>query len=118
MARGWWSAKIHRTWTYLHAGVSVAERSELASWLNPAQVALFDAMPAGDRRHGLDVVADLRRSGATDVDLLVAGLLAWVFRIKGEVPRAIVFGLLFYFITIYKNQHLVEKIYILRLRNE
>jgi hypothetical protein len=75
LARGWWSAKIHRTWTYLHAGVSVAERSELASWLNPAQVALFDAMPAGDRRHGLDVVADLRRSGATDVDLLVAGLL-------------------------------------------
>jgi hypothetical protein len=75
LARGWWSAKIHRTWTYLHAGVSVAERSDLDSWLNPAQVALFDGMPAADQRHGLDVVAALRRSGGTDADLLVAGLL-------------------------------------------
>jgi hypothetical protein len=32
-------------------------------------------MPAGDQRHGLDVVAHLRRAGATDPDLLVAGLL-------------------------------------------
>jgi hypothetical protein len=38
-------------------------------------VALFDAMPVGDRRHGLDVVAALRGAGPADPDLLVAGLL-------------------------------------------
>jgi hypothetical protein len=32
-------------------------------------------MPAGDRRHGLDVVAYLRKAGADEPDLLVAGLL-------------------------------------------
>ena len=75
MARGWWSAKVHRTWTYLHAAVTAGERKELASWLSPAQIGLFDTMPAGDRRHGLDVVAHLRNAGAAEPDLLVAGLL-------------------------------------------
>ncbi len=32
-------------------------------------------MARADRRHGLDVVADLRRRGADDADLLIAGLL-------------------------------------------
>ena len=32
-------------------------------------------MPAADRRHGLDVVAWLRGRGATDTDLILAGLL-------------------------------------------
>lgn len=41
----------------------------------PAQMALFDGMTAPDRRHGLDVVADLRSAGSTDRDLLAAGLL-------------------------------------------
>ena len=37
---------------------------------------LFDGMPAADRRHGLDVVAALRAGpGASDHDLLIAGLL-------------------------------------------
>ncbi len=44
-------------------------------WLTPAQLALFDRMQVADRRHGLDVVAGLRKAGATDPDLLVAGLL-------------------------------------------
>jgi hypothetical protein len=43
--------------------------------LTPAEAELFDAMPVADRRHGLDVVAELRAGGATDPDLLVAGLL-------------------------------------------
>ncbi len=51
------------------------ERAELAAWLSPAQLGLFDTMPAADRRHGLDVVATLRSSGAPDPDLLLAGLL-------------------------------------------
>ena len=32
-------------------------------------------MPVADRRHGLDVVAWLRRAGASDPELLLAGLL-------------------------------------------
>ena len=51
------------------------ERASLAAWLRPEELALFDAMHVADRRHGLDVVAGLRRSGVTDRDVLAAGLL-------------------------------------------
>jgi hypothetical protein len=47
----------------------------LNDWLAPSQLALFDGMRVPDRRHGLDVVAALRTGGASDADLLVAGLL-------------------------------------------
>jgi hypothetical protein len=73
--RRWWAAKIKRTREYVRAGVSSAERNELAAWLTPAQLALFDRMQVADRRHGLDVLAALRSARATDPDLLVAGLL-------------------------------------------
>jgi len=75
LARGWWEAKIRRTWIYLHPGVADSERADLDRWLTAAQLALFDSMPAPDRRHGLDVAAYLRAAGTADVDLLVAGLL-------------------------------------------
>jgi hypothetical protein len=75
LARGWWSAKVHRTWAYLHASVGGDERSDLNLWLAPAQLKLFDSMAVGDRRHALDVVAALRRAGTDDPDLLLAGLL-------------------------------------------
>ena len=51
------------------------ERAGLATWLSPAELALFDAMHPADRRHGLDVVATLRMEGVDDRDVLVAGLL-------------------------------------------
>jgi hypothetical protein len=54
--------------------VAPGERAELVGWLTPAQLALFDGMPAADRRHGLDVVGRLRARGADDRDLLLAGL--------------------------------------------
>lgn len=86
-----------------------AERAALDGWLTPAQVALFERMHVADQRHGLDVVATLRRDGATDHDLLVAGLLhdagkgatgvwprvayslgqaygAWIWRAAGAIP--------------------------------
>ena len=47
----------------------------LAAWTTPAEAALFDAQHVADRRHGLDVVAYLRRAGVTDRDVLAAGLL-------------------------------------------
>jgi hypothetical protein len=55
--------------------VSPVERRTLAAWTTPAELALFDAMHVADRRHGLDVVAYLRRAGVTDRDVLAAGLL-------------------------------------------
>jgi hypothetical protein len=73
--RSWWAAKLRRTRKYIGARVSRAERQALAGWLTTDQLELFDRMPASDGRHGLDVVAALRRTGATDSDLLVAGLL-------------------------------------------
>jgi hypothetical protein len=55
--------------------VSAEERRSLAAWARPAELELFDAMHVADRRHGLDVVAYLRRAGVTDRDVLAAGLL-------------------------------------------
>jgi hypothetical protein len=89
--------------------VSLQERNGLAASLTPAQLELFDAMHAADRRHGLDVAATLRADGVTDLDALVAGLLhdagkgdtgvwprvafalgqrygRWVWRVTGVVP--------------------------------
>jgi hypothetical protein len=55
--------------------VAAEERTELATWLTPAHLALFDSMHLADRRHGLDVVAALRREGVGEPDVLLAGLL-------------------------------------------
>ncbi len=75
MARGWWAARIRRTRIYFHPEVGADERSALEAWVTPAQLRLFDAMHPADRRHGLDVVVALREAGATERDLLLAGLL-------------------------------------------
>ena len=83
MAGQWWAAKIRRTWAYSHATVSVAEREELAGWLSPRQLRLFDWMHVADRRHGLNVVVYLRAEGVEDADLLMAGLL----HDSGKGPR-------------------------------
>ncbi len=71
----WWASKVRQARAHVTARVAPAERADLAAWLTPSELALFDSMPPADRRHGLDVVANLRALGATDHDLLVAGLL-------------------------------------------
>ena len=71
----WWTGKIRRVRAYSHASVSAAEREELAEWLSPRQLRLFDWMHISDRRHGLNVVAYLRAQGVEDPELLMAGLL-------------------------------------------
>jgi hypothetical protein len=91
------------------ARVTPAERAAIDAWTTPAQRRMFDAMHVADRRHGLDVVATLRRSGVDDPDVLLAGLLhdagkgdtgvwprvayslgqawgAWVWRVASYVP--------------------------------
>ncbi len=71
----WWADKARQTIAHLRAQVSPAERASLAAWLEPAELALFDGMHVADRRHGLDVVAWLRRDGCSDPEVLAAGLL-------------------------------------------
>ncbi|HEV2006568.1 MAG TPA: hypothetical protein VGQ85_08145 [Candidatus Limnocylindrales bacterium] len=72
---GWWAGKVRQTRRHLTARVSPRERQDLAAWLRPAELAIFDGMHIADRRHGLDVVATLRVDGVTDPEVLVAGLL-------------------------------------------
>ena len=60
---------------HLQARVAPAERADLEAWTSSGQRALFDSMHVADRRHGLDVVRSLRADGATDPDVLIAGLL-------------------------------------------
>jgi hypothetical protein len=72
---GWWSRKVRQFREHLSARVGPAERARLRTWLSPEQLAVFDAMTVADRRHGLDVVAELRRRGVDDLDVLRAGLL-------------------------------------------
>ena len=71
----WWAGKVRQFRSHVRARVRPEERAGLATWLTPAQLALFDSMHIADRRHGLDVVATLRNERVADDDLLVAGLL-------------------------------------------
>jgi len=70
----WWARKARQLGRHVVARVRPVERAALAEWLTPAQLALFDGMPAADRRHGLDVVGALRAAGVSDPDVLQAGL--------------------------------------------
>ncbi len=86
----WWAGKLRQARSHLRAQVLSAERAELAAWLSPAQLAIFDAMTVADRRHGLDVVAALRIAGVEASDALVAALIHDAG--KGEtgfVPRVV-----------------------------
>ena len=72
----WWAGKARQFLRHLTGRVTPAERAALATWLEPAQIGLFDAMHSADQRHGLDVVAALRTAGHDgDPELLLAGLL-------------------------------------------
>ncbi len=73
-SRSWWASKARQFGRHLVARVTPAERAGLATWVTPAQLALFDGMPVADRRHGLDVLERLRALGSDDPDLLLAGL--------------------------------------------
>ena len=79
LSRSWWASKARQLGRHLVARVAPTERAELAGWLTPPQLALFDGMPVADRRHGLDVLERLRAPGtdapgSDDRDLLLAGL--------------------------------------------
>jgi hypothetical protein len=71
----WWAHKIRQFRDHIRASVDPGDRAALEAWLTPGQLALFDSMTVGDRRHGLDVVDALRRAGVADREVLLAGLL-------------------------------------------
>lgn len=71
----WWANKVRQARRHLTARVAARERDEIAGWLTPEQLGVFDAMHVSDRRHGLDVAAALRAGGERDLEVLVAGLL-------------------------------------------
>lgn len=71
----WWAAKVRQARSYAGAHVRESDRANLAAWLTPAQLRVFDAMHVADRRHGLEVVGHLRADGVDDPDVLVAGVL-------------------------------------------
>src|SRR5258705_2448056 len=86
----WWAGRVRQFLAHVRARVVSGERDELATWLGPSQLALFDTMHVADRRHGLDVVATLRAERVTDTDLLVAGLLHDAGKDKtGVWPRVV-----------------------------
>jgi hypothetical protein len=60
---------------HLRARVSPDEDAFVRRVLPDDAVALFDAMPVADQRHGLDVAERLLASGQRDPDLLAAALL-------------------------------------------
>ncbi len=72
---GWWAGRVRQFARHVTGRVTKSERAKLSGWLTPAQLDLFDRMHRADQRHGLDVVAALRRAGHADADLLMAGLL-------------------------------------------
>ncbi len=72
---GWWAGKVRQFGRHVTGRVAPAERAALAGWLTLAQMDLFEDMHRADQRHGLDVVASLRRAGHEDLELLLAGLL-------------------------------------------
>jgi hypothetical protein len=87
---GWWAGKVRQTKRYVLARVPARERGDVAAWLSPAQLALFDGMHVADRRHGLDVVAALRDAGVDEPEVLLAGLLHDAGKgDTGLVPRVI-----------------------------
>jgi hypothetical protein len=75
MSLHWWAGRTRQFGRYVTGRVTDGERQALDTWLTPAQLALFDEMHRADKRHGLDVVATLRRAGHSEPDLLIAGLL-------------------------------------------
>ena len=91
----WWASRTRQFRAHVRARVAPAERAGLEAWTSTGQRAMFDLMHVADKRHGLDVVASLRADGATDPDVLIAGLLHDAG--KGDTgvgPRTALAGLL------------------------
>jgi len=75
MAPSGMRGRVRQFFTYLTARVRADEEVVPRALLSPAAFDLYAVMPVADRRHALDVLAQLRRSGVSDPDVLTAALL-------------------------------------------
>jgi hypothetical protein len=75
MAASGMRSRVRQFVSHVTARVSVDEELQARALLSPVAFELFAAMPVADRRHALDVLAELRGSGVTDPDVLTAALL-------------------------------------------
>lgn len=67
--------RVAQAFGHVTARVDEADRALVDRTLPKAAVALWEAMPVADRRHGLDVARRLLALGIADDDLIAAGLL-------------------------------------------
>ena len=70
--------------------------SYLVKFINPTELSAFYPYPAITTSGELPILFRV----APFVCLVVAGLLAWLSTKKGDIPRIVVFGVLFFFLTI------------------
>src|SRR5258706_13539642 len=68
------------------APLTTEERVEVARWLPPSALPLFQTMSAADQRHSLRVCQGLQARGCMDKDMLAAALLHDVGKAGGCVP--------------------------------
>ncbi len=68
------------------APLSAEEHLQVARWLPPSALPLFQTMSPADQRHSLRVCQGLLARGCADKDLLAAALLHDVGKAQGRVP--------------------------------
>lgn len=68
------------------APLSAMEEREVARWLPPEALPLFQSMSPADQRHSLRVCQGLQARGCQDEDMLAAALLHDVGKAGGRVP--------------------------------
>src|SRR5947207_4490533 len=78
--RMWLHTVVYRLWQVRQqlgfvAPLTTEERVEVACWLPPSALPLFQTMSAVDQRHSLRVCRGLQARGCTDKDMLAAALL-------------------------------------------
>lgn len=68
------------------APLSAIDWEEVAHWLSPSALALFQTMSVADQQHSLRVCRGLEARGSSNKDLLAAALLHDVGKAQGRVP--------------------------------
>src|SRR5712671_416806 len=90
--RTWLHTIVYRLWQVRQqlgfvAPLTAEERVEVARWLPPSALPLFQTMSGADQRHSLRVCRGLQQRGCIeDQDMLAAALLHDVGKAGGRVP--------------------------------
>lgn len=87
----WLHTVVYRLWQVRQqlgfvAPLTIEEGVEVARWLPPSALPLFQTMSAADQRHSLRVCQGLQARGCMDKDMLAAALLHDVGKARGRVP--------------------------------